>query len=245
MGEFPRAALEECLLESELRGGRARKRPCVGSGCWVGPGGGEGFDETFGAVGHAVSQFLVEAGLGESGERGLAFCDEGGGRGGGECGGGETKAGGDRQKKITPGYGLGVADEEGVAGGGGHGGGEAEGVDEVVRVYAVADAATFVEPSGAVGAEVGGGVGEPTRTRADNDAGAKAHDLDAAVGYLRSHDLRVLGEPTASTSVSEGQRWVYFLSPWGMQFELVSSPNGKRYESSAAIKLWHPAHPEL
>jgi catechol 2,3-dioxygenase-like lactoylglutathione lyase family enzyme len=70
-------------------------------------------------------------------------------------------------------------------------------------------------------------------------------DLDAAVEYLKSHNLRVLGEPTASSSASGGQRWVYFLSPWGMQFELVSFPNGKAYESSARIKLWHPAHPEL
>jgi hypothetical protein len=40
----------------------------------------------------------------------------------------------------------------------------------------------------------------------------------------------VLGEPTASKGPSEGQRWVYFLSPWGMQFELVSYPNGKAFD---------------
>ena len=69
-------------------------------------------------------------------------------------------------------------------------------------------------------------------------------DIDVAVEYLRSHNLTVLGDPTASSAASEGQRWVYFLSPWGMQFELVSYPNGKAYESSAPVKLWHPAHPE-
>lgn len=68
-------------------------------------------------------------------------------------------------------------------------------------------------------------------------------DLDAAVEYLRSKGIRVLGEPTASSSASEGQRWVYFLSPWGMQFELVSYPNGKAYEANAPVKLWHPKHP--
>lgn len=52
-------------------------------------------------------------------------------------------------------------------------------------------------------------------------------DLDAAVDHLRSHGVRVLGEPTASSGPSAGQRWVYFLSPWGMQFELVSYPAGK------------------
>jgi glyoxylase I family protein len=54
-------------------------------------------------------------------------------------------------------------------------------------------------------------------------------DLDAAVAYLRSRDVRVLGEPTASSGAHEGQRWVYFLSPWGMQFELVSYPGGKAW----------------
>jgi catechol 2,3-dioxygenase-like lactoylglutathione lyase family enzyme len=59
-------------------------------------------------------------------------------------------------------------------------------------------------------------------------------DLDAAVTYLRAHGVNVLGEPTASTGPSEGQRWVYFLSPWGMQFELVSYPNGKAFDRSGA-----------
>jgi hypothetical protein len=55
-------------------------------------------------------------------------------------------------------------------------------------------------------------------------------DLDAAVARLREHGIRVLGEPTASKGAHEGQRWIYFLSPWGMQFELVSYPNGKAVE---------------
>lgn len=66
-------------------------------------------------------------------------------------------------------------------------------------------------------------------------------DLDAAVDYLRSEGIRVLGEPTASANASAGQRWVYFLSPWGMQFELVSYPDGKAYEHGADVLLWHPA----
>jgi glyoxylase I family protein len=54
-------------------------------------------------------------------------------------------------------------------------------------------------------------------------------DLDAAVAHLREHGVRVLGEPTVSSGAHEGQRWVYFLAPWGMQFELVSYPNGKAF----------------
>jgi len=60
-------------------------------------------------------------------------------------------------------------------------------------------------------------------------------DLDAAVTYLREKGVPVLGEPTVSKGAHLGQRWVYFLSPWGMQFELVSYPNGKAFHH----------HPEL
>ena len=55
-------------------------------------------------------------------------------------------------------------------------------------------------------------------------------DLDAAVAYLREHGVDVLGEPTSSKGASEGQRWVYFRAPWGMQFELVSYPDGKAFD---------------
>ncbi|BAU33227.1 VOC family protein [Microcella alkaliphila] len=68
-------------------------------------------------------------------------------------------------------------------------------------------------------------------------------DMDVAVAYLRSNGVRVLGEPTASTAASEGQRWVYFLAPWGMQLELVSFPNGKAYEATSDVRLWDPRNP--
>ena len=69
-------------------------------------------------------------------------------------------------------------------------------------------------------------------------------DLDAAVAYLRGAGVTVLGEPTTSRGPSQGQRWVYFLSPWGMQFELVSYPGGKGYEKDTERRLWHPAKPQ-
>jgi len=58
-------------------------------------------------------------------------------------------------------------------------------------------------------------------------------DLDAAVAFLKRRGVKVLGEPTASKGPSFGQRWVYFLAPWGMQFELVSYPNGKAFDHQA------------
>ena len=54
-------------------------------------------------------------------------------------------------------------------------------------------------------------------------------DLDAAVAYLREQGVTVLGEPTVSSGPHLGQRWVYFLAPWGLQFELVSYPHGRAF----------------
>jgi catechol 2,3-dioxygenase-like lactoylglutathione lyase family enzyme len=55
-------------------------------------------------------------------------------------------------------------------------------------------------------------------------------DLEAAIEHLRTHEVHVLDGPTASKGPAEGNRWIYFLSPWGMQFELVSYPNGKVWD---------------
>jgi catechol 2,3-dioxygenase-like lactoylglutathione lyase family enzyme len=68
-------------------------------------------------------------------------------------------------------------------------------------------------------------------------------DLTAAITHLRANGIETMGEPTASRQGAEGQHWVYFRSPWGMQFELVSFPGGKAYEHDAEVRLWHPARP--
>jgi catechol 2,3-dioxygenase-like lactoylglutathione lyase family enzyme len=71
-------------------------------------------------------------------------------------------------------------------------------------------------------------------------------DLDAAVAHLRAHGVTVFGDPTVSRGPSEGQRWVYFLAPWGMQFELVSYPGGKVFDRAggrADRRYGGPAEP--
>ena len=69
-------------------------------------------------------------------------------------------------------------------------------------------------------------------------------DFDAAVAYLAEKGVRLLGKPTVRTiGPNAGQTWIYFLSPWGMQFELVSFPHGKGYEKDTNLRLWHPAKP--
>ncbi|MDO2934677.1 VOC family protein [Paeniglutamicibacter sulfureus] len=65
-------------------------------------------------------------------------------------------------------------------------------------------------------------------------------DIDEAINYLKDQKVEVLGDATNSSGASAGQRWVYFLSPWGMQFELVSYPAGKAYEPGAQTLLWDP-----
>ncbi len=71
-------------------------------------------------------------------------------------------------------------------------------------------------------------------------------DLDAAVSYLRAQGVRIMGTPTLrTTGPNAGQNWIYFLSPWGMQFELVSYPHGKGYERTTASRMWHPGKPGL
>ncbi|MCR2762550.1 VOC family protein [Microbacterium sp. zg.B48] len=68
-------------------------------------------------------------------------------------------------------------------------------------------------------------------------------DMDAAEAFLREKGVEVMGAPVRSAGASAGQRWLYFRSPWGMQFELVSFPDGKAYEAEAPVTLWHPARP--
>jgi glyoxylase I family protein len=65
-------------------------------------------------------------------------------------------------------------------------------------------------------------------------------DLDAAVAHLEANDVQVLAGPTASQGPAEGNRWIYFLSPWGMQFELVSAPGGKRWDRENAARQDEP-----
>jgi catechol 2,3-dioxygenase-like lactoylglutathione lyase family enzyme len=60
--------------------------------------------------------------------------------------------------------------------------------------------------------------------------GLYVDDIDAAVAHLKAAGLRVLDGPTSSRGPAEGNRWIYFQAPWGMQFELVSYPGGKAWD---------------
>ncbi|WP_199185371.1 VOC family protein [Cryobacterium sp. Y50] len=71
-------------------------------------------------------------------------------------------------------------------------------------------------------------------------------DISAAINYLKENDVTVLGEPTVYDSGPNlGLTWCYFMAPWGMQLEIVSSPDGTAYDdqakASGGARLFHPA----
>jgi catechol 2,3-dioxygenase-like lactoylglutathione lyase family enzyme len=66
-------------------------------------------------------------------------------------------------------------------------------------------------------------------------------DLNEAVAYLKSNGIEVQGDPvTMESGPSKGLSWVYFLSPWGMQLELVSYPAGMAVTDANPGALWSP-----
>jgi catechol 2,3-dioxygenase-like lactoylglutathione lyase family enzyme len=66
-------------------------------------------------------------------------------------------------------------------------------------------------------------------------------DIGAAVAYLKSRGITVQGDPvTMESGPTKGLNWVYFLSPWGMQLELVSYPAGMSVLHQNPAALWSP-----
>ena len=66
-------------------------------------------------------------------------------------------------------------------------------------------------------------------------------DITAAVAYLKARDVNVQGDVvTMQDGPTEGLSWVYFLSPWGMQLELVSAPQGQVVTRQDPKALWSP-----
>tara|TARA_A100001037_G_scaffold302757_1_gene335134 strand:+ start:842 stop:1384 length:543 start_codon:yes stop_codon:yes gene_type:complete len=70
-------------------------------------------------------------------------------------------------------------------------------------------------------------------------------DIDLAMQHLKKHDIRLMtggGDPVEE-GPEAGLRSCYFLTPWGMQMELISYPNGKAYEKDSRKRLWDPRDP--
>lgn len=66
-------------------------------------------------------------------------------------------------------------------------------------------------------------------------------DLKAAMANMRAQGVKFLGEPHLFTEGPlKGLTWIYFMSPWGMQLELVTAPEGRGYEQTMRERLWDP-----
>jgi len=69
-------------------------------------------------------------------------------------------------------------------------------------------------------------------------------DEAAAVAYLKSKGVKMLGDPTPfDQGPLAGETIDYFLTPWGAQMEILSYPKGLGYEAGAPSKLWTPKAP--
>ncbi len=67
-------------------------------------------------------------------------------------------------------------------------------------------------------------------------------DMDAAVAYLKSKGVKVLGpvKDGIGPESGEGSTFVHFKTPWGLMLELVSFPKGRAYEQEKR-PMWVPA----
>lgn len=64
-------------------------------------------------------------------------------------------------------------------------------------------------------------------------------DINMAASYLEERGLKMMGRPQYQTKGPfAGESYVYFLTPWGMQMELITFPNGKGYEKETEARLW-------
>ncbi|MCB5363921.1 VOC family protein [Pusillimonas sp. CC-YST705] len=66
-------------------------------------------------------------------------------------------------------------------------------------------------------------------------------DIKAAVDKAKALGLQTfMGPFELKEGPAAGQSITYVLTPWGMQLELISYPQGMAYEKDAKTKLWAP-----
>ena len=68
-------------------------------------------------------------------------------------------------------------------------------------------------------------------------------DIEAAIAYLREQPgVTILGEPQLiEEGPIAGNRWIYVLTPWGLQMEIMNQPPGAPYEKETAARRFGPA----
>ncbi|MBL8895601.1 MAG: VOC family protein [Rhizobiales bacterium] len=69
-------------------------------------------------------------------------------------------------------------------------------------------------------------------------------DINAAAKYLKDKGVRtMMGPLPVDQGPAAGQAILYFMTPWGLQLELISYPNGMAYEKDGGTILWSPKDP--
>jgi catechol 2,3-dioxygenase-like lactoylglutathione lyase family enzyme len=68
-------------------------------------------------------------------------------------------------------------------------------------------------------------------------------DIKAAKDYLDGKGVKTFFNLPVEQGPAAGQSIFYFLTPWGLQLEAISYPNGMAYEKTSPIKLWSPKDP--
>ena len=70
-------------------------------------------------------------------------------------------------------------------------------------------------------------------------------DIDKAAAYLKEKNVKTMQGPIPiKEGPAAGQSILYFLTPWGLQMELISYPKGMAYEKDAKTPLWSTTEPQ-
>ncbi len=71
-------------------------------------------------------------------------------------------------------------------------------------------------------------------------------DIKAAKDYLDSKGVETFFGPLpVDQGPAAGQSIFYFLTPWGLQMEAISYPDGEAYEKDGGPILWSPKDPAM
>ena len=69
-------------------------------------------------------------------------------------------------------------------------------------------------------------------------------DITAAADYLKANNVKtMMGPLPVDQGPAAGQSILYFMAPWGLQFEAISYPKGMAYEKDGGTILWSPKDP--
>jgi catechol 2,3-dioxygenase-like lactoylglutathione lyase family enzyme len=70
-------------------------------------------------------------------------------------------------------------------------------------------------------------------------------DIDKAAAYLKEKNIKTMQGPIPITEgPAAGQSILYFLTPWGLQMELISYPKGMAYAKDSKSPLWSTTEPQ-